>query len=397
MIAQRKERVVVTLDGCPVEVVLRWGIQAAAEGGDSADHNARCSAAGNTAEGCVACECVRCGAGVGDVGDVAVDAETRRVYEGRREHVGFFNEAQLAAGVGEDQVVVERVRLGVIAGVVHVGDVGGIFLREDVVEAALIEVFGCHLTQREGVRADVGIRCADRGRNAVELQVIGSVSAYRNGVRKTCGRSGWGTSNLLDRTRCGAGEGAIARVRARRVDHCWGGINLADAFIGEEEECFVFEDGAADGAAELVFAQLGLAGRDGVGGGSDVDDVEVVARVEEVVAEELEDGAVELVGAGAGDGVDDAAGFAAVFGGGVGSDDGEFLDGVDAEVFTGDASGRAVGVVVDGDAVDAVVVLLRTSAGDGQLGAEAAVAAIGADGDSLFGADLADAGGQCCE
>ena len=58
------------------------------------------------------------------------------------------------------------------------------------------------------------------------------------------------------------------------------------------------------------------------------------------------------------------------------------------------AAGRAVGVIVDADAVDAVVVLLRTMAGDGQLVAVAAVAA--RRGDAVHGLrpDAGDAGLQ---
>src|SRR6202030_3739074 len=76
---------------------------------------------------------------------------------------------------------------------------------------------------------------------------------------------------------------------------------FALAFIGAEEEGFVADDFAADGAAELVVVEGVLL--DGFR-------VEEVAGVEGVVAEEFVDAAVEVVGAGAGDEVDDGAGIA---------------------------------------------------------------------------------------
>jgi hypothetical protein len=88
-----------------------------------------------------------------------------------------------------------------------------------------------------------------------------------------------------------------------------GGLTLTVAFIGEEEEGLVApvvevrnEDGAADSDTELILPQRIDRGE------------EVIPGVEGRVAEELPDGAVELVGAALGDDVDDAAGDLAELG-----------------------------------------------------------------------------------
>ena len=97
---------------------------------------------------------------------------------------------------------------------------------------------------------------------------------------------------------------------------------------------------------------------------------------------ELEHRAADLVGARARDGVDDAAGRAAVLRGvGVG-EHGELGHRLDAQVGAEGVARRRVGVVVDADAVEAVVVLRRAGAGDGHLHAVArARAAAAADAD----------------
>ena len=90
-------------------------------------------------------------------------------------------------------------------------------------------------------------------------------------------------------------------------------------------------------------------------------------------------------------GVDDATGGLAILGGVVAGDDGELADGVDAEVDANDRSRATVGVVVDADAVEAVVVLRWASAGDGDLRAESAIAAAGALVEALLRGDTRDA------
>ena len=71
---------------------------------------------------------------------------------------------------------------------------------------------------------------------------------------------------------------------------------MAEAFIVKVKEGPVAEDGATDAGSILVLAQFRL------GAGA----LEEVAAIEDVVAEVLVDGAVELVGSGFRDDVDDA-------------------------------------------------------------------------------------------
>ena len=139
-----------------------------------------------------------------------------------------------------------------------------------------------------------------------------------------------------------AGEDALALGEGGDGGDAGDADELADSLVVAEEEEAVAEDGEAEGSAIEVAAVLGLA----AGGG------EVVAGVEVFVAEELEEAAVEGVGAGAGGDVDDAAVEAAELGGDVVGFDGEFLNVVeDGE--EGDLAGLGL---QGGDAVVEVLV-----------------------------------------
>src|SRR5262249_14988396 len=76
------------------------------------------------------------------------------------------------------------------------------------------------------------------------------------------------------------------------------------AFVIDEEKCFVFYDGAAQGTAELIVVErlLGFGNL-----------IEVIARVQVRVAKELQGGAVQRIRTALGDNVNDAAGAATVF------------------------------------------------------------------------------------
>ena len=160
-------------------------------------------------------------------------------------------------------------------------------------------------------------------------------------------------------------EPSLARGRGGNRGHGGDPFVQADPLVVGEEEGLVLPDRRPQGGAELVAGQGRLRG--GL--------VEVVARVQRVVAEELVAGAVEGVRARARDRVDDASRRAAVLRRVVARQHRELLDGVDAQVHAARAPGRAVGVVVDAHAVQAVVVLLRPVAGHGQLVPVTAVAA----------------------
>ena len=94
-----------------------------------------------------------------------------------------------------------------------------------------------------------------------------------------------------------------------------------------------------------------------------------------------------LICARARDGIDDAAGCLAVFRGVIAGEDGKLLNGIDAEAATENAAWSAVGVVVEANPIQAIIILLRSRAGDGELLAEAAVAAIRASGEVRLGMD----------
>ena len=118
-----------------------------------------------------------------------------------------------------------------------------------------------------------------------------------------------------------AGEDSLALVKSRDGgDQGAADVGL-DALVVAEEEDLVVDDGQADGATVEVAAVLGFTG--GWGGG------EVIASVEVFVAEELEEAAMDGVGAGAGGYVDDPAVEAAELGGDVVGLDGELFDAVD--------------------------------------------------------------------
>ena len=131
---------------------------------------------------------------------------------------------------------------------------------------------------------------------------------------------------------------------------------LLDALIVSEEEEAVVDDGRAEGGSEEVAAVLGFAGGAG----------KIVASVQAFVAEELEEGAVDGIGAGARGDVDDAAVEAAELGRDVVGLDGELLDVVeDGE--EGDLAGFGL---QGGDAVVEVLVGAGTAAVDaGEEGA----------------------------
>jgi hypothetical protein len=85
------------------------------------------------------------------------------------------------------------------------------------------------------------------------------------------------------------------------------GLFLTEAGVAHEEERLILAQGPAEGGAELIAAQGILGGRHTRGGPS--------LRIELLIAEELEGGSVELVGARLGHDVHDTRGIAAVLGG----------------------------------------------------------------------------------
>ncbi len=137
----------------------------------------------------------------------------------------------------------------------------------------------------------------------------------------------------------------------------------AKAFVGEEEEELVLDDGAANDAAEVILL-FGVAGelRNGVV-------IEPVVGIEDIVAEVFEGGAVEAVGAAARDDGELGTGGAAVLG----------VEGVGLDlVFLH---------IVDGDEVVVAAIVAGCGRGAGAGGTEVDVTALG---DADVGADAVD-------
>src|SRR5580698_2281617 len=143
------------------------------------------------------------------------------------------------------------------------------------------------------------------------------------------------------------------------------GNDLTGSLIAVEEEELVPDDGAADGGTKDVLVVLG----DGVGAlaGGVEGLLQVVVRVEEGVAVELEEIAVEVVGALLKGGAHDAAGVAIVLGVLRTFDERKLVDGVQVGRVGESVQRDVVGV----GAVDEVFRLLRLRAAGGVVSGEA--------------------------
>src|SRR5262249_24804704 len=138
-----------------------------------------------------------------------------------------------------------------------------------------------------------------------------------------------------------------------------------------EEKSLVAKDGAATGHAELIALK-----------GRSVALIEEIRSVEDVVAEEFEDRAVPLIGAGLRNDDHLAAGALAVFGAVGIALDVELADGFDAEEHAGSAAGLHVvfgGAGVFG-AIGQKEILLGTLAADGEVVAGGGIGNAGAAG-----------------
>ena len=142
-----------------------------------------------------------------------------------------------------------------------------------------------------------------------------------------------------------------------------------DLFAREEEEP-VLVNGSADASAEIVIDEVGF----GCG--------EEWPCVEEVVAQVLEDDAVELVGAALGDDVEGGSGGASELGGEVGRFDFDFLDEVGADVVdqAAVAAGGLVVGAVDGEIRGVSAVAVDDLVGGGEASGDGKDVRIGDDG-----------------
>ena len=103
-----------------------------------------------------------------------------------------------------------------------------------------------------------------------------------------------------------------------------------------------------------------------------------VCGVQRAVSEKLVGAAVKGIGARPRDRVDHSSRGLPVLRRVIAGQDRKFLNGIYTEVPTHYAAGCAVGVIVEADAIQSVVILLRPRAGNGQLLPEPSIAAIGA-------------------
>lgn len=156
--------------------------------------------------------------------------------------------------------------------------------------------------------------------------------------------------------------GKIGLRRQYRVE-CGVGDDAA-GFFGEEEESFLAigivdagnKDGTAEGAAKIVVVVGGL-----------VDAVSIIQEgvgVENLIAKEFVDAAVEGAGSRAGNHVDLTAGAAAILGVILAANHAKFFDGIDAGILQQSEVCAAINIVC---AVDGPIVLGRAAAVDGEI------------------------------
>src|SRR6202040_2397152 len=122
--------------------------------------------------------------------------------------------------------------------------------------------------------------------------------------------------------------------------------------------------------------------------------VKEVSRIQSFAAQEPVGIPVELVGPRFGNGVDDPAGRPAIFRGIIAGQHRKLLNRVCAQIDAQRAAGCSVGIVVNADAVNTVIILEGLMSGYRQQETEASVAAIGVAG---FNSNRRDSRLQCCQ
>ena len=156
-----------------------------------------------------------------------------------------------------------------------------------------------------------------------------------------------------------------ARPRTAQHGNRSNALRLPDAFKICKEESAVFHQRTTDRSAKLVPLE-----------GRNVAYIEVVLGVEFAVPQKLIGTAMNLIRPGPRDRVDHATRCLAIVRLVVAGQDGKFLDRVDPKVSSQYAAGRAVGIVIEADPVQTIVVLLRPRTGNGQLLSKPAISSI---------------------
>src|SRR6266478_3146069 len=106
-------------------------------------------------------------------------------------------------------------------------------------------------------------------------------------------------------------------------------------------------DGTAERSAELIALER-----------RDLGTIEKPPGIQRAVAQEFVSGAMNLIGARASDSVYDSSRRLAVLGRVVAGQDRKLLNSVYAEVSAKYAAGTAIGIIVNADAINSVIVLL---------------------------------------
>ena len=144
---------------------------------------------------------------------------------------------------------------------------------------------------------------------------------------------------------------------------------MAKSFVVSEDERLVLDDWPTRRAAELIAPELRQRGVAAPG--------EVISRVQRTVSYEFVHVAMEGVRAGLGDRVYDSAGGLPILGREPAGQNRELLNGVHTQGSADHVARAAVGVIVDANTVQPVVVVCGPLAGDGEFRSEAAVTARG--------------------
>src|SRR5258706_11002350 len=142
-------------------------------------------------------------------------------------------------------------------------------------------------------------------------------------------------------------------------------LGLRNGFEVGKEEGPVLENRPPDRPAKLVAFEWRNFGA-----------VKIVSSVQSAVAQKLVSIPVKSIRPGARNCIDNAAGSFAVFCRIITRYYGKFLDGIYTQASTQHAARSTIGVIIKANAVQTVVVLLRTATGDSQLLSETTIAAI---------------------
>src|SRR6202158_518829 len=162
-------------------------------------------------------------------------------------------------------------------------------------------------------------------------------------------------------------------------------LPLTDPFVIEEDESLVLNNRGPTGGSELVTMEWR---------NRQSTVVEVVFSIKDLIADEIVDIPVELVGPGLGNTVDDPAGGPAILRRIVAGQNRKLLNRVHAQIDAQRAARRSIRIVVDADPIDPVIILEWLVPGDGQKSSVASIAPIAG---SRLDSDTSDSRLERCQ